>query len=131
MAKTKSTTVIDPHVMPKYRSGDFVVRNPTGQKPKVGEKLSEFIVVALESALDQIVTQNGIHTKQPTPEELRKRINLANEIEAVADGEPLTMSQEDYKLIEKCVSAHFIPAVSTRILVALSSGASTNEETKH
>lgn len=110
MAKTKSTNIIDPNVIPKFRNGEAL-----------DDKLSSYIVIALESAVEQVVTPQGVVNKQPTPQELCKRINLANEVEAVADGETLTMSKDDFDLIQKCVSTHFMPAISTRILVALSS----------
>lgn len=108
MANTESTVTIDPHIVPQFRDG----------KP-FEEKLFKYIIIALDNAVEQLVSPNGITIKQPTPEDLRKRMNLANKIESVGEGDMVTMSKEEYNLIEKCVSSHFNPMVSMRVLHAM------------
>lgn len=108
MTNTESTITVDPHIIPQHRDG----------KP-FEEKLLRYIIVALDNAVEQIITPNGSTLKQPTPEQLRKRMNLANKIEGVVEGEMLTMSKEEYDLIAKCVSSHFNPMVSMRVLHAM------------
>lgn len=106
--KSADVTTVDFYVTPKSRSGE-----------DLDQRLVDYVLVALDDAVEMVQGQSGMVPKPTTVGSMRERTKLADELEAVPEGEHFTMSSEQFQLVEKCVSMHYMPQLSGRILASL------------
>lgn len=109
MAQTKDTKTIDPARVPTLRGGE-----------ELDQTLGKLLVEALDKANEIVHGPNGPQPKQGSPEQYRKRNNLANAVEAAAaKGETLTMTADQFALSEQCVAWMWPAHLAGPILAAM------------
>ncbi len=106
MSSTENVLEINLDLFATTRDG-----KPVGDE---GDTVGKLVIVALDQAQELNAEGNGV--KPITPGAMRIRTKLAD---SMVVGGVLTLTQIERDIIDSCVSNHYVPVASGRILACL------------